>query len=162
MLYEGTFEVTSNKIFVGDPCYGPTGDSDNELTNSISVDNGTWFYTINSVNNTIHDIYLGHIDSDDEDLEFDFAENDLGVDAGLMSLFDSEYYSACYSRWENHTSWCAEVVDPFCRTKRGFIQYPQGVICSSGYGDGIYLCQIGRDKNGNIKAIGIVFVMEDD
>lgn len=157
----GTFRIenSNGNVIVGDPCYEIDSDGIKSLSN---VKRGVWFNELNVVNTGIwgervYSVICVHKDYKDVEFYSDELKHEfmITVDSGQAGVFDS-----CYFKGGDDEEWyniCCKKTLSFA--KGGVIE--NGVVSSTGYGDGVYSCKtISRD--GAIILITIIFIGEDD
>lgn len=168
----GTFQITSDKMTVSDPCYDEDVWCKNDLTNVLP---GTWRATVYqsdegewgqrmSILSAVHEDY-----ADDNNLTRSEAPFSVAVDSGQAGLFDAAHYRDStiipgYGEikeeepselWYNH---CCEMT----LSRIGAGTMPYGVVSTSGYGDGCYGCYIYTNDSGWIVKVEIEFISEDE
>lgn len=167
----GSFEVTSGRIIVSDPCYAKDIWCCNELKNA---QNGTWsayaVYDNSSIYAIIQKLVIECDDAGHIQEGMEMAPFTVGVDSGQAGFFDAVHYrdervidpdcnSSAYAElWYKH---CCEIT--LARFPAGVL--PFGVVSSSGYGDGEYNCYLQKSDQGKVIRVSIDFVdtdMEDD
>lgn len=161
--------VLGPKVMVSDPCYEIgvwcQGIIENVKSGRYNCyvddgDAGTWggrTYRLLAVHSD-YDVY-NNVYCDDH-LKFD-----VGVDSGTCGIFDFEYYKSNHNELgENNIdqdTWYD--INVFEECENGYnICDEKGVWSQSGYGDGSYNCYVQRDKDGNVVAIEIIFIEEDE
>jgi hypothetical protein len=107
-----------------------------------------------------------------EERSIGYAEDsgiDVGVDSGQAGIFDDSLYpknvesNGEYGELDTfYGKACALTYDENDREVKGGILDGKGVVSSSGYGDGSYTCLIAKNKKGQIVAIEIVFIGDED
>jgi hypothetical protein len=157
----GEFQITSGSVYISDPCYDIgtwcQGKTDN-------VKNGTWkAHIIIATNeetgwgNRVAELVAIHESAIDN--KFEFEENsgaDIGVDSGQAGIFDKEVYKG-----GDDENWYEECCDKtLSENQAGVLE--GGVVSSSGFGDGSYNAFYERDEEGNIIAIKIDFLSEEE
>ena len=180
----GTFEVTSNKLLVGDPCYDyDSDDSDGwfDLLSTIEVDNGTWHaYAYEGKSTNVCKIVIHRDNIQLDDIFFSEVKMAcVGVDSGQAGFFDLKNYK------DDFLVGNSKIMD-FSMTDKGAKWYnmccyitikskicggivPYGVVSQSGYGDGYYNVFPGYHKDNFDEslsdkpvALQIIFVDECD
>lgn len=156
----GTFQVTSGKVYVSDPCYEPDFAKKNILAN---VKNGTW-----SAKVEIHDpsgrcakLLVCHEQFKSAPKKFyKKCGFDVDVDSGQAGIFDVSVYQndetvegrVSFMPEEPWYSRCCEIT---MGSGAGVI--PGGAVSNSGFGDGTYKAYRAMDETGEIIAIYINF-----
>lgn len=149
----GTFKVTGGKLIVTDPCYGKGTWCQGILKN---VSNGEWNADIEIVGNRVAKLHIKAVDQMTHGAWHD-EDFDVGVDSGQAGFFslnkfpdggqDSPFYDACCNITISSN---AGIIDGF------------GVVSSTGWGDGGYLCRTRKNSTGKIVEAEIVFIDEDE
>lgn len=158
----GTFDVTSGKLVVSDPCYNPGIWCQGNLEN---VKNGRWHGFVvrgkTDWGNRCWEVYAMH---DECSLSTAIAERtdiDVGVDSGQAGIFDYSQYHGGEDDYGDG-GW----YDLCCQTtlskphSAGVV--PGGVVSSSGFGDGGYTCEIAKNDDGQIVGVKITFICQED
>lgn len=160
----GTFEVTSGKVEITDPCYSPEsgimveGVKKGTYISFVDVmDAGNWGAR-NALLYAINKEYLEKNKLKTEELtlqNWEPQDDYFGVDSGQGGIFDvknfpggddEKFYDECCSITLNGIG--AHTLDG-------------GVVSSSGFGDGGYGYDIIKDENGEIVAFCLIFIDED-
>lgn len=156
------FTINSGIIRVTDPCYSKNNDYDytiNVLTNCkpgiwiaepIFVDYNVWglrckeiriyhenHYTINPIITT---------------------QNPVGVDSGQLGLFDNQLYPEIIGNYYDQNSFYRKICDDTVANNISLLDF--GIAVTSGFGDGLYNCFIGKYKN-QIVSIKVVFIEDE-
>ena len=164
------FEIVSGTLVCSDPCYSiPTwcqGIVDN-------VKKGTWVADVEedeSWGDRIAELRIHHVGSHFLSGKFEEMPFDGGVDSGQFGFFDKEFYrnddkarelpkhnfGEGYDQ-EEGDEWyraCAEIT--LSSEQWGVL--PNGVVSSSGFGDGSYRVFGQKDNNGEYVAFQVVFI----
>ena len=159
--YKGKI-VLGDKVMVSDPCYNVGTWCQGAVE---SVVPGTYHCYVEYCYDDLWGNRVAAIEVVNEcfnvDL-FDYVETDfdIGVDSGQAGIFDYEYYV------KNHKddNWYYRVCNiTLARESSGAI-YSNGLVSSSGYGDGSYWCYVAHDLDGNgsVIAIRVEFITDDD
>jgi len=177
---ENVFEVTSGSMVCSDPCYTldpPVwcmGIADN-------VKNGTWNAEIERMDlgdwgNRISMLKVWHKDYAETKLEI---ENELsfvgGVDSGQFGFFDKDFYrndekakdlpkygfGSGYDDKNVGEQWYLACVDKTLNNDQWGV-LPNGVVSSSGLGDGSYSVFGEKNDEGEYIAFSVVFIWEDE
>lgn len=171
----GTFEVTSGKFQVTDPCYDKKTWCAGSLDN---VRNGTWVGYVVRCDETgqkpfpdgIRNAELHAYHSDLKKLPTKWTKSKIhvGVDSGQAGIFDEakypeggaeddKFYDACgkqtLGEYGSPDGYYADDIN----FKRAGVVNNFGVVSGSGYGDGGYNCYVVKRKN-EIVAVKIVFI----
>lgn len=154
--------VLGNKVMVSDPCYRI----------------GTWCQGV--VENVVPGTYNCHVEHCYDDFwgdrvsaievvnenynvnAGDYVETDfeVGVDSGQAGIFDYEYYA----KHHKDDNWYGRVCNITLAKESSGTTDNNGLVSSSGYGDGSYWCYVAHDLNGNgnVIAIRVEFITEED
>ena len=155
----------NSKVMVSDPCYGLNtwcqGIVKNVLPGTYYCfveysDEGDWGTRVSAIE-VRHAYYDRVSDFYPEDFE-------VGVDSGQAGIFDYDYYEKYHSDRKERPHVDDNWYDKVCNitlTRAGIIDN-RGFVSSSGYGDGGYTCWTARDDNGNVFAIRIEYITEDE
>ena len=125
-----TFEVSSGKIVIGDPCY--------ETNPSYPAKNGPWTAHVVTTEEPfwgkrIKKVVVHHKDFDPADSKIRRLKEDFSVDSGQAGVFDylsygsDGFYDLC----------CKETLS---KKQYGYIE--GGFVTSSGHGDGWYEAEV--------------------
>ena len=170
----GSFNVVSRKIIVSDPCYDTTDRGG--LNKIIKVKNGIWAaFLNNSTCGAIGELIVHHIDIKWEEIwDLDIKEDysSACVDSGQLGIFDLQHFkddndvqnnklSSHISVTDKGDKWYSMCCEKTCNTKLHAGIIPNGVVSSSGYGDGIYPISIGK-KDGKVVYIKVQFISDED
>lgn len=170
LITVGTFNVTSGKIIVTDPCY----DMDVWcLIKNISAKNGMWKggIALNPEEGRVSRLMAFHSDYYEQYCtgKWKLVKGDLGVDSGQCSIFDQKFYkknhggdyvdptNKKYKDMPNFYSKCCWAT--FETKHRSGIVDSSGIVSSSGYGDGSYNLEIIKVKKLAV-ALHITFIEE--
>lgn len=172
----GEFQVTGDKLMVTDPCYTRStwcqGIVENALPgtwegNAEYTDEGSWGERVSAVE-ARHESFRESVG------RWETAGFEVGVDSGQAGIFDEARYpkSECgeydergsfYNRACHATAGsnpCDEERSERSDEKGGAID--EGVVTSSGYGDGGYECRIHRNAEGKADAVRVTFIADGD
>lgn len=186
----GEFEVELGEVVVSDPCHKDVKPQKGFSFQGIlkKVKKGTWTAEVIKVGKgsqrekatglslewgtrcaelrIFHESHVGGNDCAWEPQNFG-----VGVDSGQAGIFDRKHYrddSIVPSNYQ-WRDWSLDSEEPWyslCCDKTisdpeaGVIPY--GAVSRSGFGDGLYHCFVCRDENGQITAIKIVFIPEEE
>jgi hypothetical protein len=125
-----TFEITSGRLFLGDPCY--------ETNKTFRAMNGSWTAHVEMTDEggvwgeRVGEVVVHHEQFDPSDPRLTSKTVGFSVDSGQAGVFDSQYsgdgfYDQC----------CQKTLG---KTQCGVL--PAGFVSSSGYGDGWYEAKI--------------------
>ncbi|MCY8549383.1 DUF4241 domain-containing protein [Bacillus haynesii] len=171
----GTFEINSDSVIVSDPCYEMgvwcQAKIDNVKTGEwLSLvkqsDEGSW-----GIRNA--ELIIFHTDKmSQENLEWSKEEANIGVDSGQAGIYDIDVYrnndcigdiqnEFCFDIEKDGEKFYALNCDLTLGTELHGGVINNGVVSSSGYGDGSYDLFTSKDDNGKIVAMKIVFIDEE-
>ena len=151
-----------SKARVSDPCYDMdvwcAGTIENVQPGTYSgfaetMDTGDWGRRIASIEVVKEGI-------DPNRLIHERTGIDVGVDSGQCGIYDNDYFKDhCKDE-----SWYWMVCDKtFVNNEfQAAITDEKAIVSSSGYGDGGYDCYIGKNAEGQIVYIKLVFIEDDD
>lgn len=139
-----TFEVTSGRVTIGDPCY-PTNEC-------AKAQNGTWTAHVETADEgRVGRVIVHHVDFNPGDPRIASRTVTFDVDSGQAGVFDEssyggdEFYDMCCNATLSRRQW-------------GYVD--GGVAASSGYGDGVYSAEIHR-LNGKAVCVELMFIEDD-
>ena len=170
------FEVTSGVIVCSDPCYEIPTWCQGIVEN---VKKGTWIAdteSVNSFGDRISKLRVCHESEFSLRGEWEMLDFTAGVDSGQFGFFDKDSYrnDEIAKGLEKY-----DFGDMFPQTKESGEDWyracckltlseenwgtiPNGVVSSSGYGDGSYDVWGCKDSNGEYIAFEIVFIEDED
>ena len=169
---ENTFEVVSGAIVCSDPCYEiPTwcqGIVDN-------VKNGTWIAEIvrsdeGDWGERIALLSIKHKDIAQPENNVDIMDFVGGVDSGQFGFFDKDFYrndekAKDLPKYSFSGDFDKEVGDQWYRAccaltlgEENWGVMPNGVVSSSGYGDGSYSVYGAKDGSGEYVYFCVIFI----
>jgi hypothetical protein len=153
----GTFEIKSGSVYVTDPCY----EIDTWCQGKVDdVLNGTWVSEADISNaagwgNRVHILRVYHKEHGDDYSNLQEEKFEVGVDSGQAGFFDADLYPG------KDDDFYDEVCNLTLSDKQGgCISF--GTASSSGFGDGGYSCYTGKNKDGKVVYMEIVFIGDDD
>lgn len=180
----GSFELTTPRMLVTDPCYEPDTFGMGELNNCITgtwdayirlSDEGEWGKRVATIIVKARDTEgapsMGNIRRNMRFLPSGFKElrGCIGVDSGQAGFFDAQNYQRNDSvdgvattfpfdeRWGDMSPWYKTCCDrTFSEEQAGVI--PFGAVSSSGYGDGAYTCGYHENLDGKADMAFITFI----
>ena len=150
------------KVRVSDPCYGTdvwcAGTIDNVKEGIYNVeveysDEGMWGRRVKSLS-----VYHSE---EDRFCFTDCADFEVGVDSGQAGIYDEDYYNEYHTSKDVNDDWYDDVCS-LTLTKEQFGTLSKCAVSSSGFGDGGYNCYFATNKAGQVIAIQVVFIEEDD
>ena len=188
----GTFKVESGKLIVSDPCYEVGTWCQSGVDKAR---NGTWHAFVKLTNEgewgvrvaalyAVNALYatgtpLAHEGDRPrlhalEQLDWELAPGEIGVDSGQAGIFDAEHYRKdedvkdyTFLETDEDKRICTEEVwysmncDATLKDDRGGRVIPFGVVSRSGYGDGGYSLTTVTEK-GKVVAARITFIGDED
>jgi hypothetical protein len=174
---ENNFEVKSGVMVCSDPCYS----LDTWCMGIVeNVKNGTWLASIETSDEgdwgvRIATLEVRHNDFKDTNLKFvDELPFTGGVDSGQFGFFDKEFYRNDESakdlpKYDFSSDFDKESGDIWYRAccdltlaKEQWGVLPNGVVSSSGYGDGSYGVFGEKNAEGEYVAFKVVFIWGDE
>ena len=162
----GTFNVSSGKVIVSDPCYDRGTLCAGLLEN---VKNGTWNASVDVLSSSethgwgkrVGTLYAYTKHSLSSFQQHTVAKFEVGVDSGQAGIFcDSVYPHGSTGEYgeDGFYGICCNLT--LSNEQAGVLL--GGVVSSSGYGDGGYTCSYLRDENGEIVSIRITFIRDEE
>jgi hypothetical protein len=144
----------SDKVVVSDPCY----EVDNGWNMTLNrVKEGEYIVDIRMKNNRVSSIALRHIDH--EDCKINQPKGGIGVDSGQVGIFSYDTYrndsifadqdsdfAAKEDCVEDGDLWYGFMCD-FTLSEQQWGAYDNGVVTSSGWGDGVYTLNVAMNRN---------------
>lgn len=168
-----TFEVTSGVIVASDPCYEIPTWCQGIIKN---VKKGTWLAEIETSDDgvcgeRISRLRVEHINAN-RTYQMKQIDMDGGVDSGQFGFFDKDFYrndeaaknlnkynfGGDFNRDGGGEEWyraCCELT----LAKESWGVLPQGVVSSSGFGDGSYPIFGEKDENGEWVVFEVIFIV---
>lgn len=163
---KGTIKLNS-KVMVSDPCYGLNtwcqGIVNNVLPGEYKCyveysDEGMFGVRVSAIE-VVHQDY-------ERPMEFVPEDFEVGVDSGQAGIFDYDYYITYHSDYQQrphvNDAWYDMVCDITLNKEQAGVTEDFGLVSSSGYGDGGYTCWTARNNDGNIIAIRVEYITEDE
>lgn len=154
----GTFTVKSDKLVVSDPCY-ERGTRCQKILDNAS--RGTWEARVEMITDGLFGgsgkrVAKLIVQREASSVAEWGHLKGLGVDSGQMSIFcDSAYPQSETGEYGDDDSFYGKV----CNANAGFGGLLEnGVVTSSGYGDGGYDGRVGKNSAGEIVAIEVTFI----
>lgn len=165
----GSFEVTSGKLVISDPCYT----LDTWCMAVVSnVRNGTYLIKHDEKDGRISELRAVH--AEHRLPMWKEISGDIGVDSGQCGIFDADHYrkdtdypmesqfekdgyddTGDGEHWYSH---CCDVT----LGDDGVGAIIGGAVASSGYGDGVYEAYATYNKEGEVVGIKIIFITEEE
>lgn len=164
----GSFKVDSGKMMVSDPCYEPGTWCQGVIEN---VKNGQWNASIGIVDcgswgSRVSElvVWWDGFRLSENYYEWSKTDIDVGVDSGMAGFFDLPEFKG---RPENDEGegWYDGICNQMFRddqSEDAVIAYGNGVVSSSGYGDGGYDCYVAKYPSGEIIMAKIVFISDEE
>lgn len=162
----GKFEVNTPHLLITDPCYSKDVNCLGVVDNAkigvweayITVsDEGMWgkrvsnlvTYHKEQLNSIAHDSFL-----------WQRTNHDIGVDSGMAGVFNADLIPATREGCNNPVwdNWYSSLYKDESKAK----VIEGGVVSSSGYGDGGYDSYLITDAHGEVIAIKIEFITDDE
>jgi len=154
----GQFKTKSNVIRVTDPCY-ERGTWCAGCIEDAKI--GTWEVRINTFSDRIAELHAYHVDIKNDTIKnSSWTEQDfeVGVDSGQCGIFDDDIYpfgeTGEYGDDNTFYGKCCNL------SMNGVGVMDFGVVSSSGYGDGSYVCYTLEEK-GQTVGIKVIFIEND-
>lgn len=172
----GTFNVSSGKVLIADPCYDLETPYRSHLKN---VRCGPWFARVALKEDNHGDEWVSRLVAMHKDyikprgLTWKNVSYDIGVDSGLAGMFDTNVFrddslvkdtpkfmtEHGYIPWkESGELWYAMCCDAvyYSENKAGVVT--GGCVSSTGYGDGVYKADALRNGDGEVVGIRIIYL----
>jgi hypothetical protein len=165
-----TFEIVSGTLVCSDPCYSIPTWCQGIVEN---VKKGTWYVEVEEVTSCgerIAELRIQHKDNHTISGRFEEMPFDAGVDSGQFGFFDKEFYRNDYKAkelkkhdfgkgydTEKGDEWYRACCDLTLSSNQWGI-LPNGVVSSSGFGDGSYKVFGQKDSNGEYVAFQVIFI----
>lgn len=120
------------------------------------VDEGSWGDRVASITVTHEEGYTYFADEE--------APFEVGVDSGQACICDYDYWLAHHTEqaFDDPDGFYGKCCELTLSSEQGGIVDDACLVSCSGYGDGRYTCSVGRDSNGYIVCIKIVFFNDED
>ncbi len=170
----GTFQVTSGKLIISDPCYGYDEEDTEDLQALLKpAKRGTWSATVSyDEEEVVHQLtaFWGNTEPEGEWLPIDQL---IAVDSAQAGIFDFTFFNddeKIIGEVENvyeidmddHVSkYYVACCDAVSTEQQGGI-VPGGAVAMSGYGDGLYPVYMKENASGEIVAVMIDFLGSDE
>lgn len=153
------FTLNSNIIRITDPCYTKLDDQFvNVLTNCKS---GIWIaepvfkeYAVWGLR--CKEIIIYH--ENHYSVTPKIIQNSVAVDSGQLGIFDNILYPETTGDYYDENSLYRKISDETTFIDISILDF--GIVVSSGFGDGMYKCFIGKYKN-QIVSIKIIFIEDE-
>lgn len=159
----GTFEVTSGKLRVCDPCYS-RHDKGAFLLENVLL--GRYFASIEIRGMGIWGERVTRLDIRHENYNDmnGFDVGTIGVDSGQAGFYDDDYYpqGERTGEFDDTDTFYGKACEITLSEEQAGIIDNFGVVSSSGVGDGEYLVCAVRESSGWVAAASIIFIPEDE
>ena len=160
----GSFEVTSGKLRVCDPCYSRRDKGVLVLENVLP---GRYFASIEIRDmggiwgKRVTRLDIRHENYNDMN---SFDVGTIGVDSGQVGFYDDDYYPQGddTGEYEDFDTFYGKACGLTLSEEKGGIIDNFGVVSSSGYGDGEYFVSAVRESAGWVVAASIIFIFDDE
>jgi hypothetical protein len=155
----------NEEVMVSDPCYSIGTWCQHKLKNVLPGEYKTFTLEIQEYGTRISVLQAIHKDYLDTDLKWRQESDQIGVDSGQAGIFSIESYrndeveierpvlsqDFCLTKDEPGDTWY-ESMCHFTLGQKHWGEYSEGVVSSSGFGDGQYSCKVAKV---NKKIVGI-------
>ena len=175
------FEITSGSLVCSDPCYA-TDVWCMETVNNVKK--GTWvahsnIETVGSWGQRNCDLIIHHKDVHINERAFERISGSFGVDSGQFGFFDADHYRKADSVKDmpkydfggqfltddsdvDGDTWYAACCKITLDEPESYGVLPNGVVSSSGFGDGSYDVYGIKDAQGEYVAFQVIFIDLDE
>ena len=164
----GSFDVGSDSMYVSDPCYDENTWHIGLLEN---VEQGKWngkvyYYNAEGWGLRIAKLIVTHAETKpvEEKEKGDFV---VGVDSGLAGFCEKDYYEN--SRFRNRDwksgfvgDWYRNALLERIQSKDFTVIGNKYMVCSTGFGDGSYVCYYWKNESGKICQAMIEFISDEE
>lgn len=159
-----SFNITSGKIQVTDPCYSigtwcsftiPNAKNGEYISSVKRINDGVW-------GNRIAELNIIHKDFKNKKrkLKYRWIDASIGVDSGQAGFFDFQEYHNVKINEQLDNEFYNKVCNLTCEAdNNGTLDF--GVVSSSGHGDGSYALWVAH-INDEVVAAKIVFIDEEN
>jgi len=170
-----TFEITSGVIVASDPCYEIPTWCQGVIEN---VKKGTWSAEVEESDEGDWGERIAVLKIEHTNAKKTYHLKQLefvgGVDSGQFGFFDKDFYrndeiAKDFPKYDFGANYDIEEGDKWYRAccnltlgNEGWGVLPQGVVSSSGYGDGSYPVLGEKDESGEWVAFMVVFIDGDN
>lgn len=158
----GSFEVTSGKVIITDPCYKF------DAAKVVPARNGKWAASVNrNHQNYITDLVVLHEDTNRYLIGSQTLDFTCPVDSGQAGIFDSDMYAQHQGgEYGQMDTFYGQVCHMTCETEKsgGVVTMAGatfGAASTSGYGDGDYEIE-GWFQDGQLVGLRICFDREEE
>jgi len=150
--------TVADKIHVSDPCYDEL-----YLGTTLDAREGRWVANVTHIQDSwgiyVAVLEVRHVDFLNRPLDFE-RNSILGVDSGQMSVFPFEAYPKMDAYTPEWDEWYKKVCKATLDTPDYWGYAQNGVVSSTGYGDGGYELEVAY-SNGKAIAVRIQFIEDD-
>lgn len=157
-----SFEVTSGALMASDPCYT----SDTWCAGKIdNVKNGKWLSHAEFSYEKMWGKRVTSLQawlSDSSPSNWIRVNKSFGVDSGQFGFFDYNYFINHESEREYDSPGFYKDCCDLTLSANKFGLLNQGVVSSSGYGDGSYPVYIAKNTNGEVIGVKVVFISDEE
>lgn len=169
-VYLGKFNQETSKMVISDPCYEFDYEAETALNVNYFIPNakkGKWKCWVLTDTNVKRNALIAIHDTVNNDSIMHFDEwplnpvdSTIDVDSGQAAIYDAKYFADDNQASGNNTWY--DINSMATDTKKQASIIPNGVVSSSGYGDGAYDLYVKKSDNNKVVAVKIVFITEDD
>lgn len=153
----GTFRVTEDRLHISDPSY--------EYESGYVLENvlpGDYIASIDIMDDRVAFLRIIHKDYQGNFYEYELETSDIGVDSGQAGIFNDFYYKENEGgEFENYDTFYGKCCEITLSSDMAGIVDNQGVVASSGYGDGVYRLYVGKE-NDKIVFVCIDFSVDEE
>ncbi|WP_338472601.1 SMI1/KNR4 family protein [Niallia sp. XMNu-256] len=170
----GTFQVTSGKLIISDPCYGYDEEDSEELQVLLQpAKRGDWSATVSfDEEEVVHQlvVFWGSTEPKGEWIPIDQL---IAVDSAQAGIFDFTFFDDDekiidevenvygFEMDDDVSKYYIACCDAVASEQQGGI-VPGGAVAMSGYGDGLYQVYIKQDASGEVVSAMIDFLESDE
>jgi hypothetical protein len=168
----GTFQVTSGKLIISDPCYGYDEENTEDLQVLLkSAKRGDWSATVSyNEEEVVYQlvVFWGNTMPEGEWIPIDQM---IAVDSAQAGIFDFTFFDDdekiidevenVYGMDDDVSKYYIACCDAVASEQQGGI-VPGGAVAMSGYGDGLYQVYIKQDASGEVVSVMIDFLESDE
>jgi hypothetical protein len=168
----GTFQVTSGKLIISDPCYGYVEENTEDLQVLLkSAKRGDWSATVSyNEEEVVYQlvVFWGNTMPEGEWIPIDQM---IAVDSAQAGIFDFTFFDDdekiidevenVYGMDDDVSKYYIACCDAVASEQQGGI-VPGGAVAMSGYGDGLYQVYIKQDASGEVVSVMIDFLASDE
>lgn len=168
----GTFNISSGKVLITDPCY------DKDCVYQAKLDNvkcGAWFarVVIQEEDRVSRLVAMHQNYQKPRGLTWKNVSYDIGVDSGMAGMFDTNVYrddslvketprfisENGFIPWKDSGDvWFAMCADAVHYSNNSGGVLTGGCVSGTGYGDGVYKAEALRNGDGEVVGIRIIYL----